>query len=294
MFRRTRWTAVLIVALGVSLGLPGIYGATGLRAEPPEDKPAKKTKKPKDGKKKKSDEGDKKAKKKAVHGFKIGPREISKYEIETGAEGNEVSFTSKTKKETIVGKSTQIAGELEANPHVLHKAKGKFSVAWNTLDTGNPTMNQHMTADPWVDAATNPEIVFTLTGIEKMKHTDKRGTKLKGTLIGSFSINGAAKEMKIPATLEYVTADKSAGRSDDSSSAVLDGEEGSDKEGIRIEAKFGIGLKDFGIVGRGIGVGVAAKPQIKVSLFLPIKAKESHDAPEGGQMRPRGRRPSNR
>ncbi len=126
--------------------------------------------------------------------------------------------------------------------------------------------------------------------------------QLKGTLVGTFSINGAEKKMKIPATLEYVEGGKDDSKSDDSKSDEMasgapDDEPAADgKEGIRIAAKFNLGLKDFGIEGMGVGKKVAAKQAIEVSLFLPIKAaekKEPEPKPEAPTGRPRVR-PKNR
>lgn len=143
--------------------------------------------------------------------------------------------------------------------------------------------NQHMMSDPWVDAGAHPEIVFTLDAITKIKAIDKRSTKLKCTLIGTFAINGAEKEMKIPATLEYQLPKKANG-----------GDAEEQKEGVHINAKFTLSLKDFGIAGRGIGDKVAPKMQIDVRLFLPIavaEAPEPTPPPPSDPPRGRTRRP---
>ncbi|MBX3397019.1 MAG: YceI family protein [Phycisphaerae bacterium] len=212
-------------------------------------------------------------------GFKVGPRDASKYEIDAAADDNEVTFTSKTAKETFVGKTTQITGSMECKPRALKDAKGKFAVAWTNLDTGKPMRNQHMMAEPWVDAGAHPEIVFTLDNITKMKAIDKRSTRLKCTLVGTFVINGAEKELKIPATLEYRLPKKANG-------SDTDGQ----KEGVHIQAKFSLSLKDFGITGRGVGDKVAPKMQIDVSLFLPIAVAESPEpTPPPPSDPPRGR-----
>lgn len=254
-------------------------------ADPAMKKPSAKKKKEPAKKDPKESSGETK---KAALGFKVGPREASHFEIDPSAESNDVSFTSKTPKETFVGKTTQIVGKLEADPHKLKDAKGEFSVAWNTLDTGKPMRNEHMMSAPWVDALSFPQIVFTLDGMEKMSHLDKRGTKLKATLIGAFSINGAEKKLRIPATLEYVMPPKGKPKkngADDPS------DEGDVKEGIRIDAKFALALKDFNIVGRGVGDKVAAKQQIQVSLFLPLMAKEPEPTQDPQPADPTPRRP---
>lgn len=266
---RMAWfTALALIASALALPI----GRTVLAAPP--DKPAKKDEPRKPGKK---------PKKKAPLGFKFGPREDSVYEMDAGAEGNEVKFTSKAPKETIIGKSTQIAGKLEANPHKLKDAKGRFAVAWSSVDTGKPMMNQHMTSPPWIDGATHPEIVFELSGIESIKAADKKGNKLRCILAGTFSLNGANKKMKIPATLEYVapppTKTKAKPNEGDSSDLPV--------EGIRIKATFPLGLSDFEISHEGIGKSVAAKLKIDVKLFLPLKPGETESKPDtGGGVKP--------
>ncbi|MBK8266959.1 MAG: YceI family protein [Planctomycetes bacterium] len=267
-------TAVLVVLFIGSILAPI---GTATLAAPPDKK-----KKTKDGDKKKP------AKKKPVRGFNIGPREVSHYEIDMGAEGNEVKFTSAAPKETIIGKSSQISGTLDANPHALKDAKGRFAVAWSSLDTGKPTMNQHMTSPPWVDAGAHPDIVFTMDGMTGIKAGDKRGAKLRCILTGTFALNGGEKKMKIPATLEYVapSAGKKKPKHDDSDSDNGD----SPKEGIRIKANFFIGLADFGISGKAVGDKVAAKQKIAVSLFLPLKAKPEETKPDAQPIKPRGPR----
>lgn len=242
-------------------------------------------------KKKKTKDGDKKkpAKKKPVRGFKIGPREVSHYEIDMGAEGNEVTFTSNIPGHLIVGKTTQIAGSMDANPHVLKDAKGTFSVSWSTLDTGKPQMNEHMTSPPWVDAGAHPDIVFTMDGMTGIRAGDKRGAKLRCILTGTFALNGGEKKLKIPATLEYVApppTGKNKPMKDEGDSASGD----LPKEGIRIKANFSLGLADFGISGKAVGDKVAAKQKIAVSLFLPLKAKPEETKPDAQPIKPRGPR----
>ncbi|HWL93157.1 MAG TPA: YceI family protein [Phycisphaerae bacterium] len=248
-------------------------------AAPPKSKKGAKSSAKKDGKKKR----------RPALGFRAAPGDLSHFEIDPAAEGNEVTFTSVAPKEKIVGTAGQVTGTLDAKPKSLKDAKGKFTVAWSALDTGKPGMNQHMRAAPWVDASAFPEIVFTLEGIEKMKTVDKRGTKLKATLVGAFALNGAERKMRIPATLQYVLPAKDgAAPKTNGEDAPTEGEEV--KEGIRINASFSLGLKDFNIVGKGVGQAVAATQKIKVALFLPKAAAEETEPPKPPEPpKPKGR-----
>ncbi len=217
-------------------------------------------------------------------GFKVGPKSEAHYAVDSQAARNEVTFTSKAPKETIVGKSGEVSGHLDCRPRKLRSAKGEFRVTWQSLDTGQPTRNQHMLAAPWVDAASHPEIVFKLTGIDGIKRKDKAGKSLSVKLVGTMAMNGAEKKMKIPATLVYVEPE--AGKEDDV------------KEGVGIRAQFPVALRDFKIEGKGIGVSVAATQKIKVKLFLAraekAEAADPEPAPPGPQPKPRrpGPRPA--
>ena len=210
-------------------------------------------------------------KKKAVHrGFRIGPKHTTHYVVDPDSSRNQVTFTSKAPRETITGKSNIITGHLDLKPRRLAKAKGRFSVAWKSIDTGNGMRNQHMLSAPWADTKKYPDIVFTLKGIAKVKRKGKSGKSVRARLIGTFAMNGAEKDFKIPATLVYLKPNKG------------------DKvtEGIGIRCKFTIALKDFNIKGRGIGQGFAAEEQVKVSLFLKRAKKTESDTVEDEPTQP--------
>lgn len=206
-------------------------------------------------------------KKPVDRGFLIGPKRTTYYEVDTDSSRNQVTFTSKAPKETIVGTTKTITGHFDLKPRKLAKAKGRFAVAWKSLDTGNSMKNQHMQAAPWVDAAQYPDIVFTLSGIEKIKSKGKSGKSVKVQLIGTMAINGAEKEMQVPATLVYVKPKKT-----DKGEKLT--------EGIGIRCAFTVALADFNIKGRGVGQAVSPEQKIKVALFLKRSEKPKDDGKE--------------
>jgi len=211
-----------------------------------------------------SSKGKSAKKKSAPRGFRVGPKHKTHYEVDPDSSRNQVTFTSKAPKETIVGTTTTVTGHLDLKPRRLAKAKGRFAVQWKSLDTGHAMKNQHMQAAPWVDAAKYPEIAFTLSGIEKIKRKSKSGKSVKVHLIGTMAMNGAEKEMRIPATLVYVKPKKS----DKGKKAT---------EGIGLRCSFTVALADFNIKGRGVGIAVAPKQKIKVSLFVKRSEKPKDD-----------------
>ena len=202
-------------------------------------------------------------------GFEVGPDEMVNYQVDPKSSINEVVFTSTAPKETIKGKTTKATGHLDLNPRKLDSVAGKFSVAWSDVDTGNKTRNQHMMEAPWVNAKSHPTIDFTVTSLELSKtqpkaKPGKESHALKGKLIGTISMNGKDKELKVPVTLAYVEAGKD--------------KDGKDvTEGIGVKGKFSIALADFDIKGKGVGNAVAKSQKVKVSLFLAKSDGSSKD-----------------
>lgn len=199
----------------------------------------------------------------AEHGFPKAPDEALSFVVDAKSSRNEVVFTSKAPKETIIGKTTKMGGQLELNPRQLDTATGSFEVAWADLDTGNKTRNEHMMAAPWVDSSSYPKIVYTVTGIEVMKKkTGKPSKTIRAKLVGEMSMNGHDKPMKVPVILTYIPAGENK-----------KGEKV--KEGVGIKGNFRVALKDFAIEGKGVGQAVAANQQIKVQLFMVRGTAES-------------------
>jgi polyisoprenoid-binding protein YceI len=227
---------------------------------------------PEEGKKPSKKKEEKKKKPSAPKGFKNAPRDESKFVVDDGSDRNEISFKSNIPGHVITGTSKQVTGELEFKPRLMKKIAGRFSVSWSSLDTGNSNRNDHMRSAPWVDANSYPDIVFTVSGVESLKAGNKSGTVLKVKLVGTMAINGAEKEMKIPATLAYIGGKKSK-------KSAKDEQPEDATEGLGIQARFKIKLADFNIEGRGVGDKVAATQNIKVSLFLKRIVEEQPAEP---------------
>jgi len=204
-----------------------------------------------------------------------GPDEKIKFEVDPNSKRNEVNFTSKAPGETIKGHSSACTGSLTINPAKLDSAEGSFTVAWQSIDTGNKMRNQHMMGSPWVDATAHPDIVFTVTGIEQVKSAGQAGKAVKGTLVGKFAMNGVEKEVKIPATIAIVNAT------------------GADKEkiGLGIKASFKVALADYKIEGKGLGDKVARSQDITVSLNLRRAGDKSSDDASDGETKPKPKKP---
>jgi len=227
------------------------------------------------------EKGDKKGA--SATGLNKGPNEKTRYEFDSESARNQVSFTSKAPGETIKGTAKKIEGWLELNPrNVAEGATGEIKVPWSDVSTGNKMRDSHM-RDPshgWVDAATHPEIVFKVTGVEEsnLQKKNTKATLFKTKLVGTMSLNGRDVEMTIPVTLSYVAKTNKT------------------KEALGIKGSFKIPLKDFGIEGKpgAIGSKVAAEQDIKVSVVLARAGGEDvpSDAPKPtpkGKPKPRPR-----
>jgi len=175
-----------------------------------------------------------------------------KFVVDRKSKRNSVSFISKTSVETIKGKTTDITGEITLNPAKLDAIEGKFTVPWKSLDTGKPRMNDHMMTKPWVDAASHPEIVFTITGMEDLKASGKTGKSVSAKFKGKMAMNGEERDVSIPVVMTWFGSP-------------------TDKEGIGIKSlkgKFKVNLSDYKIAGRDVGKKVAATEEIDVSVVV--------------------------
>lgn len=195
-------------------------------------------------------------------GLSTAPNEMLEFAVDAKSKRNQVVFLSKAPKETIKGISRTVTGHLKGNLYALSDIEGSFEVAWKDLDTGNKMRNEHMISSPWVDSASHPAILFTLTGIEPDDKQPKSGKVLKCVLVGKMAMNGQEKEIKVPSTIAYLPAGKSK-------SAKKAGAH------VSIKSKFDVELSDYGINGMGIGQKVAKTQNITVSLVMQSEKKEA-------------------
>ena len=204
-----------------------------------------------------------------------GPDERIKFEVDPASKRNEIVFNNKIAGHPFKGKSSKCTGNLALNPAKLDGADGQFTVAWTSIDTGNPMRNQHMQSAPWIEAAAHPDIVFTITGLEQVKSAGQAGKAVKGNLVGKLALNGVEKEVKIPATIAIVNATSA------------------DKEkiGLGIKASFKVALADYKIEGKGLGDKVARSQEITVSLSLRRAGEKSADEASEGETKPKPKKP---
>jgi polyisoprenoid-binding protein YceI len=209
-------------------------------------------------------------------GFTFGPDKKTRYEIDSDSERNQITFTSKAPAETFKGTASHIKGFLEINPRKVNAAEGEFVVEWKDVSLPKKMMDQHMKADPWVNTASHPKIVFKVSGIEEshLQQKNKKLSTFKTKLMGEWEMNGKKQEMTIPVTLSYVEAKK---------------EKPDVKEVLGIKTKFKIKLEDFDIKGNGaIGSKVAPEQSIDLNLVLARtdKPEPSEEEPAASKPKP--------
>ena len=210
--------------------------------------------------------------------FTNAPDEKCHFEIDASSKRNVIKFESKAPAETIESKVNKITGTMDFNPRKMDKVEGTFTINWKDVDTGNPTRNTHMMGKDWVDAATYPDVVFTVTGIEGASAKDKPVKAIKCTLVGKMTMHGKDHDMKIPATLTYID-----------SLPAKKGE--APHDGLSIKTgKFKVALADYDIKGKAgvVGNKVAGEQEFTtVAVNLTGPEHKETKAPTQPKMAPK-------
>ena len=120
---------------------------------------------------------------------------------------NQVTFTSEAPLEDIVGTTNQIVGYLVFDPdNPRNGVRGFFKVPVKSLDTGTPLRDEHLQSRMWLDAASYPDIIFTVesgTKVYRIKDTRDYQTYTM-TLSGTFSIHGQTRHVSVPARITFM------------------------------------------------------------------------------------------
>lgn len=116
---------------------------------------------------------------------------------------------------------------------------GQFCLPVASLRTGDETRDLFLETNFWLDSDKFPEILFRLTKVRRANEIRKnRASTLYGAFLeGEMTIAGHTKPMTIPARITLMPS-----RSEADKTARGDR--------MRIHAKFGLDLRDFGIEGQ--------------------------------------------
>lgn len=127
-----------------------------------------------------------------------------------------------------------LKGEVEFEPTKLSDASFSFTVAVNSINTGNGMKNKHAISDKWFDAKKFPTIVF------KSSSFSKSGDSY--TVKGDMTVHGITKDVSVPFSFE----------------------------GNKIEAKFSVNRLDYKI-GTMEGMSKKVSNEIKLNVSIPLK-----------------------
>lgn len=181
------------------------------------------------------------------------------YHTLTGGEA-QVVFTSKAPLENIVGKSNQVVGYVV--PGEDDKPAELIAAHWilpvETLATGIPLRDSHMTGSEWLDGDHFPGIEFELDHVEDA-NLIKEGEGFSTwsvTLVGEMKLRGESKEMMVKeAKLSFLTAS-------DRTALIAQGDL------MFLKCTYSVKLSDFGIMHKDVPDKVSDEIKLNQTLRL--------------------------
>lgn len=87
-----------------------------------------------------------------------------------------------------------LKGNVQFNEKEIENSKFSFSIAVNSINTGNGMKNKHAVSDKWFDAEKYPTISFQSSKVKK--------TTTNFEVTGTMTMHGVTKEMTIPFTFK--------------------------------------------------------------------------------------------
>ena len=167
-------------------------------------------------------------------------------------EKSQLKFDSTAPAEKIVGVIKDVSGEVKLNLEDLSKTTGKLSFPVKAMNTGNDLRDRHMAGDEWLNAAKNPNITFTVNGIQDAKTSgDADKVIITGLAVGTVNVNGVDAPSKAKVTITLL---KSKGI-------------------VKVEPAFDVKLADHKIAGKKGVVGSKVGELVTVSGALYGKVK---------------------
>jgi len=170
---------------------------------------------------------------------------------------NQIKFFSKAPAEDIEGAANGISGTFIMDPSNIEATTGTFTVEVKTMKTGIEMRDKHMYGGDWLNADKNPQITYTVGRIENVTVSgDKNKSVAKGTAVGTFTMNGVSKELRVPVTITYVPESEATRKK-------------ANGDFVMVQADFKVALKDHKIAGRKgiVGSKVGETIDIKANLF---------------------------
>lgn len=161
--------------------------------------------------------------------------------------------------EDIKGQSNRVIGygvSSSSTPGSL--AAGEWHLPVESIRTGIELRDEHLASEAWLDAKSNPNVIFTLKETQDLNEVKKTNAfaSYTATLVGKLTLNGVTHDIEIPdATITILKAG-------DATKKVANGDL------MAIRSKFTVALKDYGVDNPIIGEKVAKNVSLDVSLYL--------------------------
>lgn len=177
----------------------------------------------------------------------------------------QIVFTSDAPLENIVGKSNSVVGYLvqgpETSPASLKGAHWVLPV--ESLATGIPLRDSHMTGSEWLDAKEFPTIEFKLEKVEDAKSI-KSGDGFSTwsvTLVGKMTLHGVTKDIRVEgSTLSFL-------KESERTKSIAPGDL------VFLKSSYKVKLSDFGITHKDVPDKVSDEivlnQMLRMSSVLP-------------------------
>ncbi len=165
---------------------------------------------------------------------------------------NNLTFILDAPLEAISGSANGISGTVTIDRDNPEVTKGTIFVDATSLRVPNPTMNEHMHSDQWLDSATHGTIKFEL---EKVEDSKVEGDTAEATVKGKLTLRGVTKDFTAPVKVTYLP-----GKLSDRSNGKMKGDL------LVIRTEFSINRRDFGINPSAPTDKVAEEVKIRLAI----------------------------
>jgi len=182
----------------------------------------------------------------------------------------QIYFESNAPLENIKGQSNKVIGYAvlsDRQPGLL--VAGEWHLPVTSMKTGIELRDEHMAGGDWLNAASNPDVIFKIKetrDIKVVKSTDVF-TSYSATLVGDLSLRGVTKSITIP---ESTITLMSAG---EATKSVAKGDL------VALRSKCTVTLADYGVSHPAIGMKVANEVSLDVSLYLSTVPPDKQNPP---------------
>jgi polyisoprenoid-binding protein YceI len=167
------------------------------------------------------------------------------------SKSSSIQFVSDAPLEKFTGKSTEVSGEIKADPDKTKDTKAELKVDAASIKTNLALRDEHLRGENWLDAKKFPHaklVVTKVTGADKLKANDLTEV----TIQGKFTLHGVTKDITTKAKIRYTPADGG-------------------KDALRVQSSFTVHLEDYKISIPSI-VSLKVSPDIVVNVDIKALA----------------------